>query len=240
MAVDFLPSGDCGLTIQFGHTIDRALSGQIMALRAAVDQAQLAGVIETVPTYRSLLVHYDPLVTSQSALIAALEPLLAHLDNTSDTQSRRWILPVCFDAPFAPDLESVAAHAEMDKQEVIGHLTSIEHFVYMLGFAPGLPYMGDLPERLAIPRRKTPIMGVPKGSVLVATGLTIIYPAVNPTGWHIVGRCPVPIFDLGKADPVLLSPGDHVCFREVDLEQFQDIEAELAAGSYSIEEAKLP
>ncbi|WP_319529977.1 5-oxoprolinase subunit PxpB [uncultured Cohaesibacter sp.] len=234
MPVSYLPCGDCGLTVEFGLGIDRALSQKIMALRAAVEDAGLAGVVETVPTYRSLLIHYDPLETSQADLITAVDPLIAKLDETSEAAATRWDLPICFDEAFSPDLANVADFAKMAREEVMDVLTSVEHFIYMLGFAPGLPYMGDLPEALAIPRKKTPIKHVPKGSVLVATGLTLIYPAVNPTGWHIVGRCPVPIFDPQRENPVLLTAGDRVCFQKVERAEYDEIEASVAAGRYEI------
>ena len=238
MAVTFLPSGDTGLTVQFGFDIDRALSRRIMALRAAVDEVGIDGVVETVPTYRSLLVHYDPLRLSQADLIAALEPLVAQLDADQEHVGRKWWLPVCFDEVFSPDLANVADFAKMEPQAVVETMCSVEHLVYMLGFAPGMPYMGDLPEAMAIPRRKVPVKGVEKGSVLVATGLTVIYPAVNPTGWHVVGRCPVPMFDLAEADPVLLAPGDIVRFRAVEQREYDDIEMQVADGAYVLEEGE--
>ncbi|WP_119309416.1 5-oxoprolinase subunit B family protein [Cohaesibacter haloalkalitolerans] len=235
MAVSFLPSGDRGLTVQFGFDIDRGLSRQIMALRAAVDDAAIAGVIETVPTYRSLLVHYDPVEIRQAALIERLKPLLANLDGDDKGHATRWHLPICFEGDCSPDLDFVADFASLSRDEVKTVMTGTEHFVYMLGFAPGMPYMGDLPAALNIPRRSSPVQGIPKGSVLVATGLTVIYPAVNPSGWHVVGRCPVPLFDLGKADPVLLSPGDRVCFREVSLADYEAIAERVEQGDPVVE-----
>ena len=236
MAVQFLPSGDAGLTVQFGFEVDRVLSGQIMALRSAVDDACLPGVIETVPTYRSLLLHYDPLQTSQALLIETLKPMIDLLEMGHDEKSRRFILPFCWDDDFAPDLDYVAESAQMSPEAVIKILMETEHFTYMLGFAPGLPYMGDLPEQLNIPRKTVPVKRVEQGSVLTATGLTIIYPTANPTGWHIVGRCPVPIFDLRRADPVLLSPGDRVRFREVGRMEFDAIKERVSNGTFSLEE----
>jgi inhibitor of KinA len=232
MTVAFLPSGDCGLTIEFGLEIDRDLSRQIMALRAAVEEAGFEGIVETVPTYRSLLVHYDPLRTSQADLIAVIEPLVAGLGDHPVSQARHWTLPICFEADFAPDLDDVAQQTGIEREAVIAMLTATEHFIYMLGFAPGLPYMGDLPQALSIPRREVPIPRAEKGSVLIATGLTIIYPVANPTGWHVVGRTPVPIFDVHKEDPVLFSPGDFVCFERVGLKDFEAIEQTVARGSY--------
>ncbi|WP_316860434.1 allophanate hydrolase subunit 1 [uncultured Cohaesibacter sp.] len=235
MAVRFLPSGDSGLTIEFGLHIDRNLSRQIMALRAAVDDAKLVGVIETVPTYRSLLVHYDPTLIRQAELVAMIEPMIAHLGEQDGHGARLWRLPICFEADFATDLGHVAEFGQMDVAELRTILTGTDHFVYMLGFAPGMPYMGDLPSQLNIPRRKAPALDIAKGSVLVATGLTIIYPAVNPSGWHVVGRCPVPMFDLSRDEPALLSPGDIVRFRDVGLSEFSEIADRIEEGSYPLE-----
>nr|WP_321460635.1 allophanate hydrolase subunit 1 [uncultured Cohaesibacter sp.] len=239
MAVQFLPSGDRGLTVQFGFDIDRALSRQIMALRAAVDDADIAGVIETVPTYRSLLVHYDPIQIRQAELIARLEPLLEGLDGDEKAGATRWHLPICFEADFAFDIDHVAEFASLSAEDVKDVMTGVEHFVYMLGFAPGMPYMGDLPEAMNIPRRSSPVQNIPQGSVLVATGLTVMYPAVNPSGWHVVGRCPVPLFDLAKSDPVLLSPGDRVRFRAVSLADYEDVVRQIEKGVYEVEGEQL-
>ena len=235
MAVQFLPSGDTGLTVQFGFDVDRALSSKIMALRVAVDEAMLVGVVETVPTYRSLLIHYDPLQSSQSTLINALTPMIAQLDEGREGRARCLALPLCWEGDFAPDLDYVADYAKMSPREVISVVTSMEHFTYMLGFAPGLPYMGDLPAALTLPRKKVPVKRVEKGSVLIATGLTIIYPTPNPTGWHVIGRCPVPIFDLDRDDPVLLSPGDTVRFREVGGAEYQKIADLVAKRAFDLD-----
>lgn len=108
MAVEFLPCGDCGLTVQFGFEIERDLAQQIMALRAAIDDHKITGVVETVPTYRSLLVHYDPLQTSQSDLIDNLKPIVGSLQQAQSAPSTRWILPICMEADHAPDLGNVA------------------------------------------------------------------------------------------------------------------------------------
>lgn len=235
MAVEFLPSGDCGLTVQFGYEIERDLATQIMALRAAIDDQQIAGIVETVPTYRSLLVHYDPLQTSQSALIEILQPLVASLRQSAPSTARHWTLPICMQAEHAPDLANVAQLAGLSEEEVVRQFLATTHFIYMLGFAPGLPYMGDLPLALNIPRHENPVPKVEKGSVLIATGLTIIFPTDNPTGWHVLGRTPVPIFDLAKQNPVLFSPGDQVSFQPVGLDDYRDIEQQLADGSYQIQ-----
>ncbi|MBT3359204.1 MAG: 5-oxoprolinase subunit PxpB [Rhodospirillales bacterium] len=236
MAALFLPCGDTGLTVQFGEGIDRDLNQRIIRIRAAVDEAAIPGVIETVPTYRSLMIHYDPLRTSQAEIVEALAPLLAPTSDDGAATGKHWRMPVCFDGEeFAADMAHVAEWANMAPAAIIDIMTSVTHYVYMLGFAPGLPYMGDLPESLAIPRRKDPRHGVPPGSVLIATGLTVIYPVTNATGWHIIGRTPVPLFDVTADDPVLLTPGDTMTLYRVNEADFRAIEERVRAGTFEPE-----
>lgn len=236
MPVEFLPSGDTGLTVQFGDGIDRGLSRRILRLRTEIDRARLPGVVETVPTYRSLMIHYDPLRTSQAEIIDALTPYLEHKDDSHAVAATRWRLPVCFDeTDFAPDLPHVSDWADMSPDAVINVMTSVTHFVYMLGFAPGQPYLGDLPDSLAIPRREDPVPGVAPGSIVIATGLTVIYTATNATGWHIIGRSPVPLFDLRADNPVLLTPGDNIDLYRIDRSEFDTIVARVDAGDFDIE-----
>ncbi len=240
MAVRFLPSGDTALTVEFGDSIDRDLSRQVLHWRAIVDGAGVPGIVETVPTYRSLMIHYDPLTTSQAELIDAVKPLLnAPRSNIAET-SAHWRFPFCCDGEdFAPDLDHVAKASGTSTEDVAEVMTATLFYVYMLGFAPGQPYMGDLPERLAIPRRKNPVTGVPAGSVVTATGLTIIYPVPNPSGWHIIGRTPVRLFDPGAERPALLSAGDRVSFYRVTRRDYSEFKAQMDAGDYAPETVSL-
>ena len=198
----FQPSGDTGLTVIAGDTADRATSAKVLELRQILAAANLPGVIETVPTYLSLLVHYDPGLTSHAELVQAIGSLAGGEGGTGSLQPRSWSFPICFDGPdFAPDLDHLAAHTGVSRGTIMADILSTEQFVYMLGFAPGQPYLGDLPARLAIPRRQNPVPHVPAGSVLTATGKTTIYPTNNPTGWHVIGRTPVPIFNAQAEQP---------------------------------------
>lgn len=234
--VRFLASGDTGLTVEFGNIIDRRLSQYILSLKSVIDQSCLPGVNETVPTYRSLTIHYNPLLTSQSAIIESLQSLLENLEKQETTQSNHWRIPVCFeDNEFAPDLAYVADWAGMDQEEVVNIITSTSLYVYMIGFAPGQPYMGDLPDSLAIPRRKNPVTGVPRGALVIATGLAVLYPVDNPTGWHIVGRSPIHLFDLKLDEPVLLKPGDTVSVNSIDRHQYDLIASDINDGTYEPE-----
>ena len=232
--VEFLPCGDAGLSVQFGDRIDRPLNERILRIKAVVDAARIAGVVETVPTYRALMIHYDPLQTSQATLIETLRPLLDQ-DYSRPIRGTHWRIPACYEPEFAPDLKDVAKWAGMTPEQVVDIHTSVALYVYMLGFAPGQPHMGDLPDALAIPRRRDPRARIDKGSIVTATGLTIIYPVANACGWHIIGRSPISVFDPGKTPPALLNPGDTVEFFPISAAEFRDIGERSDAGLYRIE-----
>ena len=232
--VQYLSSGDTALTIQFGTEIERELNSRIVALSHSIAQAAIPGVSETLPTYRSLLVNYDPLVVTREQLVAKLRPLLDSPPDAGDAAPAHWQIPVCFDNAFAPDLAHVAAASGMDEDAVIAAMVEVTHHVYMLGFAPGQPYMGDLPPVLNIPRRENPVARVEKGSLVTATGLTIIYAVPNPTGWHVVGRTPVEIFNLARDEAILFKPGDKVRLRRIERDEFNAVSAQVTDGSFDM------
>lgn len=229
-----LDAGDAAFTIEFGDAIDPQLLAAVQALDAAIARLQAAGglpgVIETMPTFRSLTVFFDPLLTGRTALLAALQPLLAVTAPERAPGGRCWCLPVCYEGECAPDLAATAGAIAAAEDEVVALHSGTEYRVYMLGFLPGFPFMGDLPERLRLSRRSEPRVRVPAGSVAIATGLTAIYPWESPGGWHLLGRCPVPLFDARRVSPSLLAPGDRVRFAPVGLAEFRRLDAALAAG----------
>lgn len=233
-AIRYRPCGDCALTVEFGDSIDRELSARVMALHLALKERGLPGMVETVPTFRSLLVHYDPLAVSQTALQDALAELLTEQPGT-DGPSDVVKLPVCYGGEFGPDLEDVAAAKGISPEEVIRLHSETRHYVYMIGFAPGHPYMGDLPEALTLPRRETPRTRLPAGTVAIAVGQTVIYPFASPGGWHAIGRTPVPLFDLGRSPPAILRAGDCVTCVPVTPAEYGEIAARAAQGRYEIE-----
>lgn len=232
--VQYLSSGDTALTVQFGTGIERDLNSRIIALGNSIKKAAIAGVSETLPTYRSLLVNYDPLVVTRDELVAQLQPLIDCPPEADDAAPVHWQIPVCFDSGFAPDLAHVAAASGMSEDEVIERILEVTHHVYMLGFAPGQPYMGDLPPALNIPRRENPVARVEKGSVVTATGLTIIYAVPNPSGWHVVGRTPVEIFNLAHEEAILFKPGDKVLLRRIERDEFDALTAQVNDGSFDM------
>lgn len=239
MPVRILDLGDRALTLEFGDRIDPALLAQVAALdhacATAMAQGRLPGVIETVPTFRSLTVIFDPLVTSRLDLIPALEPLLGGGSATAPTPRRNWRLPVCYEGDFAPDLAGVALRSGLSETAVVEQHMGTHYAVYMLGFLPGFPFMGDVPQTLQLPRRDEPRVKVPAGSVAIANGLTAIYPWESPGGWHLLGHCPVPLFNAHSATPSLLAAGDQVHFAAVDAAEHARIARALEGGDLSPE-----
>jgi inhibitor of KinA len=229
-----LDAGDGALTIEFGATISAALVAEVAAFEQAIDVARaggaLAGVTETVPTFRSLTLLYDPLSTTRAELDPVLHTLLGKRHAVPAAAPRRWSLPVCYGGDFGADLADVAAACGQSPDEVVRLHAGTEFTVYMLGFMPGFPFMGGLPEVLAVPRRREPRVRVPAGSVAITGELTAIYPWESPGGWQLLGRCPVPLFNAAAATPVLLAPGDRVRFEAVTAQRLVELEAALRHG----------
>jgi KipI family sensor histidine kinase inhibitor len=233
MKVRFLSAGDRALVVEFGAHIDRTLSDDVLRLDASLRSAGLRGVVETVPTFRSLMVHYDPLVTTRADLERAIS---SRLDSTRTwrTAATLWRVPVCYDGEFAPDLVEVARLAGLTPGEVAALHSGTHYHVYMLGFLPGFPYMGELPAPLALPRRADPRVRVPAGSIAIATTLTAIYPYESPGGWHLIGTTPIRLFDCERTPPALFAPGDTVLFDPIDATAFASIKKTVESGSYQV------
>ena len=229
-----LDAGDAAFTIEFGERIDPALLAAVNTLDAAIARehaaGRLPGLIETMPTFRSLTVFFDPLQTGRAALIDALQPLFVADAQGAATAGRRWRLPACYEGDAAPDLAATARAIGLSEDEVVALHSGTEVRVYMLGFLPGFPFMGDLPDKLRLPRRSEPRVRVPAGSVAIANGLTVIYPWESPGGWHLLARCPVPLFDATRTSPALLAVGDRVRFEPVSSAEWQRLDEALRRG----------
>jgi len=231
VTVRFLTSGDTGLIVEFGDTIDRAVNERVLLLNQKLNRLRLPGVIETIPTFRSLLVLYDPVKTSSSNLKALIAQVLEKKTSAS-SEATLWRIPVCYAPEFAPDLPDVCARTGLSAERVVALHLERQYRVYMLGFLPGFPYMGDLAEPLRLPRRADPRTRVPAGSVAIATSMTGIYPVESPGGWHLIGRTPIKLFDLNWDPPSLLAPGDVVMFEEIGVEEFRQIEQAAESDLY--------
>ncbi len=216
----FLPSGDAALTVELGDEVDRQISTRVVRLHRHLRAHPLPGVVETLPTFRSLLVSFDPRETDAAALQAALTAIIGEMSD-EPLPSRRWGIPVCYDPEFGLDIHEVASLAGMTLHQVVECQASAIYYVYMLGFLPGYAYLGDTPEPLRLPRRRNPRTRVPPGSLAIATAFASVYPFESPGGWHIIGRTPVSFFDAAADEPALLAPGDEIRFEPIPLEQYE-------------------
>jgi inhibitor of KinA len=228
-----LACGDTALSVEFGDKLDPRLSGLVLALYRRLADARVPGVVEAVPTFRALMVHYDPLAASCADVTAALERLMRALA-PADAGGRLWQLPVCYEGELAPDLAEVAARTKLAPEEVVARHSAATYRVYMIGFLPGYPYMGELPRELHLPRRENPRTKVPMGSVSIATNQTAIYTFESPGGWHLIGRTPVRLFDPRREDWALLEPGDAVRFEPIGRARFDALERRAAGGSLAL------
>jgi inhibitor of KinA len=217
-------AGDSALVVEFEERIDPEVNARAVALAERLHADPVAGVRDVVPTYRSVAVYFDPLRTAHDALMARLER-----DGAAPMPLRRAVadvvrLPVCYGGEFGPDLGAVAAFGGISEPAVVDLHTKPAYHVFMLGFAPGLAYLGVVDERIAAPRRDTPRVRVPRGSVGIAGAQTGVYPSETPGGWQIIGRTPLLPFDLSRADPFLLKAGDTVRFDAIDRAEFDRLE----------------
>jgi KipI family sensor histidine kinase inhibitor len=232
-AMRFLPCGDTALAVEFGDGIDRRVSALVLALAERLAAARIAGIVELVPTFRSLMIHHDPSALPQAELRQKLEPLLSGLEASQDS-GRLWSIPACYDASLAPDLAEVASRTGLSPAQVVERHSAVTYHVYMVGFLPGFPYMGDLPPELALPRRENPRTKVPAGAIAIATTQTAVYTLESPGGWHLIGRTPVPFWDLRRNPPAVLAPGDKVVFAPVSLGEYGRLLAEAASGAFEL------
>jgi KipI family sensor histidine kinase inhibitor len=214
--------GDRGLLLEFGDEISHEVNEKVRRMALAIQAETIQGVIETVPTYRSLLIIYDPLILSIDDLKKRLEKLEGGLRQTPFPEPKLTRIPVVYGGPYGPDLDFVAQSHRISPAEVIQLHCSKSYFIYMIGFMPGYPYMGELPDALITPRLKTPRLSVPAGSVAIAQKQTGIYPMESPGGWQIIGRTPVGIFDPKSEPPALLQMGDLVEFYQISEKEFLD------------------
>lgn len=218
-APEFRIMGDRSLLVELGDDISPAVNQRVQELFTAMDIYPLDGVTELVPSYRSLLVIYDPLSISLPDLKGAILKTYQDLDQAQLPESRTINIPIVYGGEQGPDIESVAQYHNITPQGVIDYHTRPIYRVYMIGFTPGYPYLGEVPEAIATPRRKTPRILVPRGSVGIAQRQTGIYPVDSPGGWQIIGWTPVNLFDPLAKPPSLLMMGDRVRFHAITPEE---------------------
>ena len=225
----FLAAGDSAVVVELGDKIDPDINARIIALDAAILAARIPGVVETVTTYRSLLVQFDPLVLDYSAFIADATKLAAET-GAAVVKGRRWKVPVVYGGAFGIDLDDVAARHNITPSEVTRRHAGAIYRVYAIGFMPGYTYLGGLDQSIATPRRLEPRLTTPAGTISIGGIQALVAGDAMPSGWHLLGRTPVKTFVATRVPPVLFVPGDEVVFEPIDASRWDALTARAADG----------
>lgn len=225
----FLDAGDSALVVEYGTNVDVAVHARVLELDNALTTMRPAGVLETVPTYRSLMIHFDPLLLLRQDLIAIVKRLVSTAAAVVGV-TRFWTIPCCYEAEYGEDIGYIADLTGLTAQRVVELHSRTTYRVYMYGFAPGFCYLGGLPEELAISRRQKPRPPHPANTILVGGGLTLISTFSMPTGWFLVGRTPERMFAPARDPVFLVSAGDSLCFEQIDRATLIALDERAAAG----------
>jgi len=225
----FLPSGDSAITVEFSRNISDVANEQVLALDRALARDPVEGVTETVPTYRSLLVHYDPCKIGFDELRAKLVAL-AKQPAPPTTRTRRWRIPVTYGGEHGLDLEDVAKTLNTTPDDIVARHLAGDYRIAMIGFTPGWSYLSGLDKFLHMSRRQNPRLLTPAGTISIGGVQTGIQCLAGPSGWHLLGRTPVRTFQLHRNPIFLLEPGDHVTFLAVDAKTYAEQDRAAEAG----------
>ena len=233
----FFPAGDLALVVELGDAISPEINRKVRSLTDALEEGSIPGVFDFLPTYRSVLVYYDPLAVTSGEVRDGIERLLESAEIT-DTGARHIVhIPTLYGGDMGPDIAFVAQHNGIDEREVVRIHSGADYLVYMMGFSPGFAYLGGLDERLATPRLQCPRTEIPAGAVGIAETQTGVYPVASPGGWQLIGRTPLKLFDPARERPVLLSAGDYVRFVPLESQEaYDDILRQVESGEYLVTE----
>jgi KipI family sensor histidine kinase inhibitor len=224
-----LPSGDSAITVEFSRNIDDAANRRVLALDRTLARDAIAGVTETVPTYRSLLVHYDPVQIGFDELGKKLTAL-SEMPVAPTTAARRWRIPVAYGGEHGTDLEDVARTLHTTPDDIVARHVAGDYRVAMIGFTPGWSYLSGLDDFLHMPRRQNPRLLTPAGTISIGGVQTGVQCLAGPSGWHLLGRTAVKTYQLHRDPIFLLEPGDAVTFSAVDAKTFAEQDRAAESG----------
>jgi KipI family sensor histidine kinase inhibitor len=224
----FLDAGEAALVVEFGRTIESQIHHCVLALDAALAKRAVPGVTELVPTIRSLMIHYDPLVIDRATLIETVRSI--ETGAIAAKPKRRWTIPCCYDPQFGEDIAQIAEMQRLTPERVLALHSGATFQAYMYGFLPGFCYLGGLPQELTVPRRVTIRPPHPPGTIMIGAGMGLITTFSMPTGWWLVGRTPERMFSLKRERTFLAAVGDEISFAPIDVETFHALDRRADAG----------
>lgn len=233
--VRFLFCGDTAVSAEFGNEISTQINNSIRGLVKLLESNPIKGVSECVPTYRSLLINYNPSVISGEKLVEKLKTYIGNITSAENEKKRIFVIPVCYDDEFAIDIDNVCNHSGLSKEDVIKIHSGTDYLIYMLGFLPGFPYLGGLDKRIHTPRLESPRTVIPAGSVGIGGEQTGIYPLASPGGWQLIGKTPVKPYDPAGSEPIIYSAGDYIRFKPITRAEYDTLKAQSDNGTYNFE-----
>jgi len=233
--IKYLPSGDSALVMEFGNEISKEINASIAQVVGYLKDQKLDGIVDILPTYRSILINYDPRVFTYEQLVEKLSSIEIADSNLASGSVRLIEIPTLYGGEYGPDIANVAKNANLSEEEVVEIHTGVDYLVYMMGFLPGFTYLGGLDERIATPRLSSPRLKIVPGSVGIAGSQTGMYPIQSPGGWQLIGRTPVKLYDPSNLEePVFIKAGDYIRYVAVDEATYKEISDQVEAGTYEV------
>jgi inhibitor of KinA len=230
----YIPSGDSSVIVKAGREISADINRTVRKLLVRIENENIEGLIDLIPSYTELMICYDPSVICIKKLLDTLRSFENNVEDMELPDSSIIQIPVLYGGAWGPDLQEVARLNNLSAEEVIKIHISVKYLVYMLGFTPGFCYLGGLDLRIATPRKETPRINIPAGAVGIADKQTGIYPVESPGGWQLIGNSPLRLFDPFKKPEFLINAGDYIHFYPVDEDQYKNIQAEVKEGIYQV------
>lgn len=235
LAKKFLPAGDCAMVVEFGNVIDENINDKVHALAEWITKQEMKGVEELLPTFRSLMIYYNPEVIHFHELKEKIEEWKEEPDSQKTGTKSIIKIPCCYGARFGCDLADMEKITGMDRDEIIRIHSSVDYKIYMLGFLPGFVYLGGLDPRIEAPRLKTPRIKIAPGSVGIGGNQTGVYPMASPGGWRLIGGTPVDFYNPERKEPILCKSGEYIRFVPVTIDEYYDIRHLVIKGQYEPE-----
>lgn len=231
----FLPAGDGAMVVEFGKVIDDKINQNVHVLSCWIEEQKIPGVIELLPTFRSLMIYYDCHVIKYAQLKDKIERFDITSCSVGESAKKILKVPCCYGARFGADLTDMERITGIDRDEIIRIHSSVDYKIYMLGFLPGFVYLGGLDKRIEAPRLKSPRLKIQPGAVGIGGSQTGVYPIASPGGWRLIGGTPLDFYNPDRENPILCKAGGYIRFIPVNIDEYYDIRNLVIKGMYEPE-----